>query len=690
MECYMDNSFINAVNKEYTKDKVCPMTQDRVETQVLTLNYIQTNEYQFSIPSYQRPYVWPDEAVLKLFKDINDARVAKEANYFIGTVLTSIEQDGDGNSFYELIDGQQRTTTLILIALAFKMAKVDSAIAGIAAFKKQPRLQFTIRDQVQQLLGSLAGLDDYVFPGLEAIGENPYLKRIYAALQVLEQQVKALKHEDRILLGDYIFNHVQWVNNIVPQQMDLNRLFATMNTAGIQLEQADILKSKLLKQVSTDKPLFDAMWLACEHMENYFERNVRKVFPNAKWNDIKAEHLAFFDETLFVKNASSTTQKQGLTIMQLAEQLKASTETSCKEDEGCKPDNEQDAGTYDLETETVYCRPIISFPLLLIHAYRIYLANRAVELGEGTNDVVPRVHADKLLETFEPLTNASEDKVKEFIKTLWQVRYQFDRWVVKWVERDDSDDEQLRLTYLTRSESSGKWYINRSQKELNELVMLQSVRNFTGERSAQYWITPFIAGLIKGNITEDAQAIALLEKIDNDLSMASESETQKIASFKQAKQQQPEVDCWQAKVGYFAEARGTSFEHYWFQKLEYVLWKKEPDRQLEQFKKYRITAKNSVEHVYPQREEHQNVLERDFLDAFGNLALLSPGENSSYSNQAVKKKWVDFEAKPQYDSLKLKAMFKLLKEENDWQKEQIKQHQKEMLTALAEHYCYTE
>lgn len=690
MVCYMDNSFSNVVNKEYTKDKVCQMTQDRVETQVLTLNYIQTNEYQFSIPSYQRPYVWPDEAVLKLFKDINDARVAKEANYFIGTVLTAIEQDEDGNSFYELIDGQQRTTTLILIALAFKMAKVDSAIAGIAAFKKQPRLQFTIRDQVQQLLGSLAGLDDYVFPGLEAIGENPYLKRIYAALQVLEQQVKALKHEDRILLGDYIFNHVQWVNNIVPQQMDLNRLFATMNTAGIQLEQADILKSKLLKQVSTDKPLFDAMWLACEHMENYFERNVRKVFPNAKWNDIKAEHLAFFDETLFVKNASSTTQKQGLTIMQLAEQLKASTETSCKEDEGCKPDNEQDAGTYDLETETVYCRPIISFPLLLIHAYRIYLANRAVELGEDTNDVIPRVHADKLLETFEPLTNASEDKVKEFIKTLWQVRYQFDRWVVKWVERDDNDDEQLRLTYLTRSESSGKWYINRSQKELNELVMLQSVRNFTGERSAQYWITPFIAGLIKGNITEDAQAIALLEKIDNDLSMASESETQKIASFKQAKQQQPEVDSWQAKVGYFAQARGTSFEHYWFQKLEYVLWKKEPDRQLEQFKKYRITAKNSVEHVYPQREEHQNVLERDFLDAFGNLVLLSPGENSSYSNQAIKKKWVDFEAKPQYDSLKLKAMFKLLKEQNDWQKEQIKQHQKEMLTALAEHYGYTE
>lgn len=677
----MGNVFTNEANAKGNQPP-----QHQVETQVLTLNYIQTNEYQFSIPSYQRPYVWPDEAVLKLFKDINDARVAKEPNYFIGTVLTSIEQDEDGNGIYELIDGQQRTTTLMLIALAFKMVKVDSAIADIAAFKKQPRLQFTIRDQVQHLLGSLAGLDDYVFPGLEAIGENPYLKRIYAALQVLVQQVKALEHEERILLGDYIFNHVQWVNNIVPQQMDLNRLFATMNTAGVQLEQADILKSKLLKQISNDKPLFDAMWLACEHMENYFERNVRKVFPNAPWNDIKAEHLAFFDEKLFVKNAGSTVHKQDLTIMQLAEQLKAGAESGSDEDEDNKLDNEQDAGSYDLETETVYCRPIISFPLLLIHAYRIYLANRAVELDDGSDDVIPRVHADKLLETFEPLTKASEDEVKEFIKTLWQVRYQFDRWVVKWVERDDSDDEQLRLTYLTRSESSGKWYINRTQKELNELVMLQSVRNFTGERSAQYWITPFIAGLIKENITEDAQAIALLEKIDNDLSLAAESETQKTASFKQAKQQQPEINSWQANADYFTEARGTSFEHYWFQKLEYILWKQEADRHLEQFKNYRITAKNSVEHVYPQHEEYHNMLERDFLDAFGNLVLLSPGENSSYSNQAVKKKLVDFEAKPQYDSLKLKAMFKLLKEQNEWQETQIRQHQKEMLSALAAHY----
>lgn len=103
--------------------------------------------------------------------------------------------------------------------------------------------------------------------------------------------------------------------------MDLNRLFATMNTAGVQLEQSDILKSKLFKQLKTEKPLFDAIWITCEHMEKYFERNVHKVFPKAKWNDIEARHLAYFDETLFFKGSTDQTNSNGLTIAELASRI---------------------------------------------------------------------------------------------------------------------------------------------------------------------------------------------------------------------------------------------------------------------------------------------------------------------------------------------------------------------------------
>jgi uncharacterized protein with ParB-like and HNH nuclease domain len=65
---------------------------DQVHSQVLTLSEVEAKHLLFSIPSYQRPYVWPDEAVLKLFDDINNARKNNERHYFIGTVLTSVRR----------------------------------------------------------------------------------------------------------------------------------------------------------------------------------------------------------------------------------------------------------------------------------------------------------------------------------------------------------------------------------------------------------------------------------------------------------------------------------------------------------------------------------------------------------------------------------------------------------------------
>ncbi|HFQ5581504.1 TPA: DUF262 domain-containing protein [Vibrio vulnificus] len=654
-----------------------------VQTELLTLEKIYTDNYQFSIPSYQRPYVWSDDDVLLLFRDIKEACRLKEPNYFIGTILSSrIEQDGE--RIYELIDGQQRTTTLMLMTIAFKYAGIKSDLAGLAVYtsnngEDKPRLQFSIREQVQQLLGGLAGLKNYQVPSKETIADNAYLKQMGVALDVLTKEVEKLQSDDVVsaeAMGDYLYRQVQWVNNIVPTQMDLNRLFATMNTAGIQLEQADILKAKLFKHIHTDKAQYDAMWVACEHLENYFERNVRKVFPNADWYHIEPEHLASFDAERFAVKDETSEALSGLSIAELASQVKASS----------IPDNteQEKFETYDLDVETVYCRPIIKFPLLLIHAYRVYLALN------GHNDIAPRLHSDRLLEIFEPLINGDEQSVKQFIKTLWEVRYQFDRWVVKWVERDDATDAQLGLTYQSRSKSNDTYYINRTQKELTDSVLLQSVRNFTGERSAQYWLTPFISGLIRLSIKQDAEVMKLLENIDNKMSLS--LDTQKEASFALAEGSEPNCQSWQSQSTYFAKSLGTSFEHYWFQKLEYLIWKKMKvsesslsAEELNKFKKYRITSKNSVEHVHPQNDEYNSRLDCETLNSFGNLVLLSPGENSSYSNQDVDKKRIDFERKSHFDALKLREIFGV-KGQESWGKQQIDDHLAQTMAVFSQHY----
>ena len=138
------------------------------------------------------------------------------------------------------------------------------------------------------------------------------------------------------------------------------------------------------------------------------------------------------------------------------------------------------------------------------------------------------------------------------------------------------------------------------------------------------------------------------------------------------------------------EAKGVGFHHYWFYKLEYLLWKEWDNTEDEKFKKYRITSKNSIEHISPQNHEFGKELEGEsdfnWLDDFGNLGLLSVGQNSSYGNQSFIKKKEDFENKPVYDSLKLAKIYPL---EKVWRSEEIRKHRDEMIKVLEEHYTKT-
>jgi uncharacterized protein with ParB-like and HNH nuclease domain len=625
--------------------------QKKVDTRVQALADVWRDNIAFVVPSYQRPYVWPAEDVLKLVDDIIRAHQSGDSTYYIGTVL-SAASGPQQCPVHELIDGQQRITTLMLVALAFLRCKVgDCMLSRVATLNSRPRLTFAIRDQVQALLGYWAGIPDYQFPGDEAVGSNPYLTRLDGALRVLEQKVKALIDASPAACGkiaDFIFSQVKWVNNVMPAGMDLNLLFATMNTAGVQLEQTDILKSYLIRGIKNDKLRYEAIWLACGHMESYFERNVRRLFPGTNWEAIQAEDLAAFDPNRFLLSGDSLSAP-----------------------EQSVPDDE----------EPVYCRSIISFPLLLMHAYRVHLGLK------GDDDIEKTLHADRLIECFKPLTIAPEDEIKAFFHLLWQVRYQFDSWVVKWVERADDDKEVLLLTSVYRSQSNLKQF-NRRADAVSELVMLQSVRFFTGERTAQYWLTPFLGWLIRSACTDKTLVLGELERIDNQLSLVEIA--QKQASFALLSEKMPQLKSVETIRSYLSGAKSTGFEHYWFQKVEYLLWKRRSTYSWLNAGKlagYRITSKSSVEHVHPQKEENNKQLPEQYLHSFGNLVLLSPGQNSSYSNQKVAKKQIDFNSKQVYDSLKLAHIFSLVTaRNNEWEENGIEVHRQEMLKLIEGHY----
>lgn len=77
--------------------------------------------YQFEIQSYQRPYAWGKDQVLELIDDLCDAfpypLESNHPDYFFGSIIL-IKQEGKPNA--EVIDGQQRLTTLTLLLSVFR------------------------------------------------------------------------------------------------------------------------------------------------------------------------------------------------------------------------------------------------------------------------------------------------------------------------------------------------------------------------------------------------------------------------------------------------------------------------------------------------------------------------------------------------------------------------------------------
>jgi uncharacterized protein with ParB-like and HNH nuclease domain len=71
------------------------------------------NNEQFVIPAYQRRYSWQKKQISQLFNDMEN--LSEEETHFMGSVVCLAESHKAGINQLELVDGQQRMTTLVLI-----------------------------------------------------------------------------------------------------------------------------------------------------------------------------------------------------------------------------------------------------------------------------------------------------------------------------------------------------------------------------------------------------------------------------------------------------------------------------------------------------------------------------------------------------------------------------------------------
>lgn len=219
------------------------------------LHKIFSSDYNFRIPDYQRPYRWETFQALQLLDDLEESLDrADEEPYFLGSLV--LVQDDDTN--FDVIDGQQRLTTLsILFAvlrdlttgkvsdeLAELVREPGSELKGIA-----PKPRLTLRDQESKFfltyvqtpgqIDTLLGLSDSAAATepQRSIRENA--RALHARLL---EWTEARRHQLATLASVRTFL-------VIVSTPDLNsayRIFSVMNARGLDLTPADIFKSKTI------------------------------------------------------------------------------------------------------------------------------------------------------------------------------------------------------------------------------------------------------------------------------------------------------------------------------------------------------------------------------------------------------------------------------------------------------------
>ncbi|WP_340242008.1 DUF262 domain-containing protein [Sulfitobacter pontiacus] len=226
-----------------------------------------SSDFEFIIPRYQRPYAWQIEQAQDLFEDLKDfAEAAPDEGYFLGSVVL-IKEDGKPQA--EVIDGQQRLTTLtILLAVLvdFLSGETDEDAEQKKnlktyviepgnkweGLKAKPRLTLRERDNdffrkfVQEW--RLDELDKLDASGLENEAQrNIQSNTAYfrsAVAKTFADDEEALVRFIQFLLGRCFLVAVS-----TPNRDSAFRVFSVMNSRGMELQPTDIIKADIIGNV---------------------------------------------------------------------------------------------------------------------------------------------------------------------------------------------------------------------------------------------------------------------------------------------------------------------------------------------------------------------------------------------------------------------------------------------------------
>jgi hypothetical protein len=622
------------------------------ELRILDDETLFDKEVHYVIPRYQRAYAWEDKEIVQLIDDINDST----GDYYIGSLVVAKVKDKE--EIYEVVDGQQRLTTLyLLLHYLVSRGDLEGEVGKTLSFDCRPNSNYTLT-HIQDLLSKEKPFADE---------EDRLEQSILNGLKAIDQKFTTGDAIDVDAFIERLMSVILYRIE-VPEHTDLNRYFEIMNTRGEQLEQHDILKAQLMRYLSNrrEQEFFSRVWNACSDMTGYVQMHLakeerEKIFGSG-WNDEPSEDWDDYEGCLDME--------QGGDHKVLIKSI-------------IKPSFEVEVSDGKLEDDKTKIRfeSIIGFPHFLLHVLRVFLSIESISMDE--EKVLGSLLDDKcLLNDFNEVISYGRmegkrikdnkgEFARRFIVFLLRSRFLFDQFIIKRESIGDDQDGRWSLKELrTSGAGSAKkpYYADTSLRYKSEwektyaprnkeCLMIQSALrvSYTSPK-VMHWITRLLEWLfdeetVLPKLTDEAERIAaeavqegFLDEGDHEL--------------------------------------GVQTPHIVFNYLDYLLWKEGKEK----YKDFVFEFRNSVEHWYPQHPSEGTFEVWDGIDTFGNLCIISRSVNSKFSNLSPESKMKSYKKMVQKGSLKLRIMGDIIEGSSSetWRLSECAKHEEEMISLLCE------
>lgn len=270
-----------------------------MKVEAVSINQVFLNNRILKIPFFQRGYVWEKKNWEQFFNDIANVASMDEnempEKYFLGSIILKDAGFKSGSQQYDVIDGQQRLTTIVMFMKALYLALGRNDLFNNAF------MQMSLTGETKPILITNYN-DQYMYNEIvnrDSISREPIVKdnRLAEAFAYFAGRIIDAKNPvdgsapiTPAALLQAVINNVRLVAIEVQEGENAQKIFETINCAGIKLTTGEMLKNFLFSEDRRDdyertwKPVFENLnrsyWegemvngrIQDSHIENFFYR----------------------------------------------------------------------------------------------------------------------------------------------------------------------------------------------------------------------------------------------------------------------------------------------------------------------------------------------------------------------------------------------------------------------------------